>query len=49
DYFKDTDETITAQFKFPSGAVGNITTSHNFNSNAMYASGTSGWFRLQPA
>ena len=49
DYFKDTDETITAQFKFPSGAVGNITTSHNFNANAMYASGTSGWFRLQPA
>lgn len=49
DYFKETDETITAQFKFPSGAVGNITTSHNFNANATYVSGTSGWFRLQPA
>ncbi|MHA7831186.1 MAG: Gfo/Idh/MocA family protein [Flagellimonas sp.] len=49
EYFKDTDETITAQFEFPSGAVGNISTSHNFNANAMYASGTSGWFRLQPA
>ena len=49
DYFKDTDETITAQFKFPSGAVGNISTSHNFNANAMYVSGSSGWFRLQPA
>ena len=49
DYFKDTDETITAQLKFPSGAVGNITTSHNFNANAMYVSGSSGWFRLQPA
>ncbi|WP_421802818.1 Gfo/Idh/MocA family protein [Flagellimonas sp.] len=49
EYFKETDETITAQFEFPSGAVGNITTSHNFNANAMYASGTSGWFRLQPA
>ena len=48
-YFKDTDETITAQFKFPSGAVGNISTSHNFNANAMYVSGSSGWFRLQPA
>jgi len=49
DYFKDTDETITAQFKFPSGAVGNISTSHNFNANAMYVSGSSGWFQLQPA
>ncbi|MBO0330007.1 Gfo/Idh/MocA family protein [[Muricauda] lutisoli] len=49
EYFKETDETITAQFEFPSGAVGNITSSHNFNANAMYASGTSGWFRLQPA
>lgn len=49
DYFKDTDETIAAQFKFPSGAVGNISTSHNFNANAMYVSGSSGWFRLQPA
>ena len=36
DYFKDTDETITAQFKFPSGAVGNISTSHNFNANAYF-------------
>ncbi len=49
EYFKDTDETITAQFEFPSGAVGNISTSHNFNANAMYVSGTKGWFRLQPA
>lgn len=49
EYFKNTDETITAQLKFPSGAVGNITTSHNFNANAMYVSGSSGWFRLQPA
>ncbi|MBO0340862.1 MAG: Gfo/Idh/MocA family oxidoreductase [Bacteroidota bacterium] len=49
EYFKETDETITAQFEFPSGAIGNISTSHNFNANAMYASGTSGWFRLQPA
>lgn len=49
EYFKDTDETITAQFKFPNGAVGNITTSHNFNANSMYVSGTSGWFQLQPA
>ncbi|WP_108425607.1 Gfo/Idh/MocA family protein [Flagellimonas amoyensis] len=49
EYFKDTDETIMAQFEFPSGAVGNISTSHNFNANSMYVSGTSGWFQLQPA
>lgn len=49
EYFKDTDETIMAQFAFPSGAVANISTSHNFNANSMYVSGTSGWFQLQPA
>lgn len=49
DYFKDTDETIMAQFEFPSGAVANMSTSHNFNANSMYVSGTSGWFQLQPA
>ncbi|GLU45066.1 Gfo/Idh/MocA family protein [Allomuricauda sp. NBRC 101325] len=49
EYFKETDETITAQFEFKSGAISNITTSHNFNANAMYVSGTSGWFQLQPA
>jgi glucose-fructose oxidoreductase len=49
DYFKDTDETITAQFEFPNGAVGNITTSHNMNINRLYASCEKGWFELEPA
>lgn len=49
EYFKDTDETITAQFTFPNGAVGNIMTSHNINANSMYVSAERGWFELQPA
>lgn len=49
EYFKDTDETITAQFEFASGAVGNIFTSHNANSNNLYATCTGGWFKLEPA
>jgi len=49
DYFKDTDETITAQFEFPSGAIGNIMTSHNANANKLYASCEKGWFELNPA
>lgn len=49
DYFKDTDETITAQFEFPNGAVGNIMTSHNANVNRLYVSCTNGWFELNPA
>jgi len=49
DYFKDTDETITAQFEFPGGAVGQIMTSHNASANRLFASCRNGWFELQPA
>ncbi|WP_088341229.1 Gfo/Idh/MocA family protein [Robiginitalea sediminis] len=49
EYFKDTDETITAQFTFPGGVVGQMMTSHNANANRLYGSCTSGWFELQPA
>jgi len=49
DYFKETDETITAQFTFPNGAVGNIYTSHNSGGNRLYASCDEGWFELSPA
>ncbi|MGB5228400.1 MAG: Gfo/Idh/MocA family oxidoreductase [Eudoraea sp.] len=49
DYFKDTDETITAQFEFSSGTFGNIMTSHNTNVNRMYAACDKGWFELNPA
>jgi len=49
EYFKDTDETITAQFQFPNGAIGNIMTSHNANVNRLYVSCDKGWFELNPA
>lgn len=49
EYFKDTDETITAQFKFRSGAVGTIMTSHNVNANRLHAKCEKGWFQLDPA
>ncbi|GGD38171.1 Gfo/Idh/MocA family protein [Muriicola marianensis] len=49
DYFKDTDETVTAQFQFPGGATGTVFTSHNANANSLYASCTGGWFSLKPA
>jgi len=49
EYFKDTDETITAQFEFPNGAMGNIYTSHNANVNKLYANFENGWVTLDPA
>jgi len=49
EYFKDTDETITAQFQFPNGAVGTIMTSHNTNVNRLYTASSNGWFELNPA
>ena len=49
EYFKETDETITAQFEFPGGTVAQMMTSHNANANRLYASGTKGWFELSPA
>ncbi|WP_350285988.1 Gfo/Idh/MocA family oxidoreductase [uncultured Croceitalea sp.] len=49
EYFKDTDETITAQFEFASGVVGNIMTSHNIGANRLFASCERGWFELDPA
>ncbi len=49
EYFKDTDETITAQFEFESGTIGNIMTSHNIRANRLFASCERGWFELDPA
>lgn len=49
EYFKETDETITAQFKFPNGATGSMMTSHNVNANRSYTSCDNGWFELSPA
>lgn len=49
DYFKQTDETITAQFEFASGVVGSIMTSHNIRANRLFASCERGWYELDPA
>lgn len=49
EYFKQTDETITAQLEFPGGVVADIMTSHNANANRLYGSCENGWFELQPA
>ena len=49
DYFKDTDETITAQFKFENGAVAHMMTSHNANGNRLKCHCNKGWFELDPA
>ncbi len=48
-YFKNTDETITAQFELGDGAIGHMMTSHNANANRLYASCEEGWFELEPA
>lgn len=48
-YFKNTDETITAQFEFKSGAVGTMMTSHNVNVNRLHALCENGSFTLDPA
>ena len=49
DYFKDTDETITAQFQFASGARGEIFTSHNKSANTLRINCERGWIELDPA
>jgi glucose-fructose oxidoreductase len=49
EYFRQTDETITAQFEFPGGTVGQMMTSHNASANRLYVSCDSGWIELQPA
>lgn len=48
EYFKDTDETITAQMQFPNGVVGNMFTSHNARANRLFVSFTKGWAELNP-
>jgi glucose-fructose oxidoreductase len=49
EYFKDTDETITAQFEFPSGVIGQMMTSHNANGNRLKVHCNKGWYELDPA
>ena len=49
EYFKDTDESISAQFEFANGATGSIFTSHNANVNRHYSAFRRGWVELHPA
>jgi glucose-fructose oxidoreductase len=49
EYFKDTDETITAQFELPGGIRGEMMTSHNKRGNKLRATCDNGWFELDPA
>jgi glucose-fructose oxidoreductase len=48
EYFKDTDETITAQMEFPQAVVGHVFTSHNANANRLFVSFENGWAELNP-
>ena len=48
EYFKDTDETITAQMQFPNGVVGTMFTSHNANANRLFVNFRKGWAELNP-
>ncbi|MEA1787339.1 Gfo/Idh/MocA family oxidoreductase [Arenibacter sp. GZD96] len=48
EYFKDTDESITAQMEFPNGIVGHLFTSHNANANRLFVSFERGWAELNP-
>ena len=48
EYFKETDESITAQMKFQNGAVGHMFTSHNANANRLFVSFKKGWVELNP-
>jgi glucose-fructose oxidoreductase len=49
DYFKDTDETITAQFEWENGTLGQMMTSHNYRSNHLRGEYDRGWIELSPA
>lgn len=49
EYFKETDETITAQFEWANGALGQMMTSHNYRSNHLRAEYEKGWVELSPA
>ena len=46
--FDETDETVTFQFEFPSGAVANMQTSHNASVNYLYVTADDGWVKLEP-
>ena len=49
DKFREVEETLSWQFRFPSGAVSNSTTSYTAGVERLYASCENGWFELSPA
>ncbi|WGK66049.1 Gfo/Idh/MocA family protein [Croceiramulus getboli] len=49
DYFKDTDETVYANFVFPDGAQGQIFTSHNASASTLDVQCIDGFIQLDPA
>ena len=49
DRFSETEETISWQMEFPSGALANCNTSCGYNVDRLYASADEGFFELSPA
>ena len=47
--FSETEESISWQMEFPSGAISNCNTSVNYNVDRLYASADEGSFELSPA
>jgi predicted dehydrogenase len=47
--FSETEESISWQMEFPSGAVSNCNTSVNYNIDRLYAAADEGFFELSPA
>ena len=47
--FSETEESISWQMEFPSGAVSNCNTSVNYNIDRLFASADEGFFELSPA
>ncbi|WP_020527333.1 Gfo/Idh/MocA family protein [Flexithrix dorotheae] len=48
DIFKEVPETIAFQVQFPSGAIGNLSTSFGMSVNSMHTTTEKGWFKLDP-
>ena len=48
--FKEVEETINFQLRFPSGALANCTSSYGYSGQNRYrVIATNGWFELEPA
>lgn len=48
--FREVEDVINYQFRFPSGVLANCTTSYSYSAQSHYrVVGTKGWFELEPA